>query len=97
MASNEVTRSELTEIIRRLDGVNAEQNRRLDNIDRICENVAELAATMKLMLSEQTKTSERVGALEKADSMKWRYLVQSAISALVGGVVAFVMMKLGFV
>lgn len=93
--SQEITRNELSAIVQRLDAADERQNKRLDNIDQICQNVAVLATNMKLMLSEQQKINERIGVLEKADGQKWRWFVESAIAAVVGGIVAFILCKIG--
>lgn len=98
-----ITREEHGEFCRRIDAENARQNDRLDNlettvhqINQLTISVEKLAVSMDGMLKELTEQSNRLKELEGNDGKKWKKVVSGIITGVVGGLVVFVMAKLGF-
>lgn len=76
--------------------------KRLDKMDDLVNAVHELATNMKLMLQRQEQTSSdvkelkgKVATLEQKPAKRWDGLWDKGIGALVGGLVAFLLCKLG--
>ena len=76
--------------------------KRLDKMDDLVNAVHELATNMKLMLQQQEQTSSdvkelkgKVATLEQTPVKRWNGMVDKALGALVGGLVAFLLFKLG--
>lgn len=88
---NDVSRHEFDAAIHRFERENDLQNKRIDVIEKMCQNISELAATMKLMLDEQKEMSRRIGALENIDRHKWQLVVEHVIAGLVGGAIAYIL------
>lgn len=90
----------------RCKGLSAEdkrQNERLDEletrvhqINSLTVSVEKLAVSMDGMLRELTEQSERMKKLEGRDGENWKKIVSGLITGIVGGLVVFVMAKLGF-
>ena len=76
--------------------------KRLDKMDDLVNAVHELATNMKLMLQQQEQTSSdvkelkgKVATLEQTPIKRWNGMVDKALGALVGGLVAFLLFKIG--
>lgn len=92
---------------KRLEDENARQNKRLEQLEEtvnqvIVRQLASLTTAIdKLNMSidntikAQDAIGERVKKLEDKDGDMWRTTVKCALSAIVGGVVVFVLAKLG--
>ena len=85
-----------------LDAENARQNARLEELETTVHqinlltiSVEKLAVSMDGMLKELTKQSNRLKELEGNDGKKWKKVVSGIITGVVGGLVVFVMAKLG--
>lgn len=85
-----------------LKAENARQNERLDNlettvrqINQLTISVEKLAVSMDGMLKELTEQSNRLKELEGSDGKKWKKVVSGIITGVIGGLVVFVMAKLG--
>lgn len=90
---NEVSRYEFDAAIHRFERENDLQDKRIDVIERMCQNISELAVTMKLMLEEQKEMSRRIGVLENVDRHKWQLVVEHIIAGIVGGAIAYIFSK----
>ncbi|RKJ38136.1 hypothetical protein D7X94_17590 [Acutalibacter sp. 1XD8-33] len=87
---------------KRLEDENVRQNHRLDilgktvdQIGRINTSVEKLALNMENMLKEQISQGKRLTKLESQDGEKWRKLVGYVLAAVVGGIVTFLLGKVG--
>ena len=94
---NTIQRHEFDAVIQRLDAENDRQNHRIDVLERLTESVQKLAVNMENMVTEQKTQSERLSKLENRDGERWRSVVATALTALVGGIVAAVLSKLGMI
>lgn len=99
---NFVTREVHEEFRKAIDAENARQNNRLDSleetvhqINQLTISVEKLAVSMDGMLKELTEQSNRLKELEGNDGKKWKKVVSGVITGIVGGLVVFVMAKLG--
>ena len=104
-----LTRGEHAEFRRTLDaeisGLKAEDARQNDRIEQLEDTVLQinsltvsvekLAVSMDGMLRELTEQSERMKKLEGRDGENWKKIVSGLITGIVGGLVVFVMAKLG--
>ncbi len=92
---------------KRMEDENDRQNKRLEQLENnvnqiIVQQLATLTTTIKSleisvgnMLKEQTEFSERLKKLENRDGDMWRTVVKYALSALVGGAIAFALARIG--
>lgn len=92
---SEISRHEFDAALHRFERENDLQNKRIDVIEKMCQNISELAATMKLMLAEQKEMSRRIGALENVDKHKWQLVVEYIIAGVVGGGLTFLLGHFG--
>ena len=97
-----ITRKEHEEFAKRIDEENHRQNRRIDALEETVRQISELTATvkelavnMKNMLTEQEKQGDRLAKIEGKDGEMWRTIVTHILTAVVGGIVAFVFAKFG--
>lgn len=91
--NSEVSRNEFDAALHRFERENDLQDKRIDVIEKMCRNISELAATMKLMLEEQKEMSRRIGVLENVDRHKWQLVVEHIIAGLVGGGIAYILAR----
>ena len=81
----------------------AESNtHRLNEMNKLVTAVHELATNMSAMLKQQEQTSSdvkelkgKVATLEQEPAKRWVGMIDKAIGALIGGLVAFLLFKLG--
>lgn len=89
-----MSRHEFDAMLHRFERENDIQNKRIDVIEKMCQNISELAATMKLMLGEQKEMNRRIGVLEKADGQKWQLIIHYIIAGVVGGGITYILAHL---
>lgn len=97
-----ITRKEHEEFAKRIDEENHRQNRRIEALEETVRHISDLTATvkelavnMKNMLTEQEKQGDRLAKIEGKDGEMWRTIVTHILTAVVGGIVAFVFAKFG--
>ena len=90
------------EILTECNARSKSNTKRLDKMDDLVNAVHELATNMKLMLQQQEQTSSdvkelkgKVATLEQTPVKRWNGMVDKGLGALVGGLVAFLLFKLG--
>ncbi len=98
-----VMRREHEQVVRRLDEENDRQNHRIavleknvQEISQLTSSVKELAVNMNHMVKEQEKQGAKLEALEGRDGQKWRSVTTYVLTTVIGVVVGFVAMYLGF-
>ncbi len=86
----------------RLEDENVRQNHRLDILEKTVEQVGKLstsveklALNMENMLKEQISQGKRLTKLENQDGEKWRKLIGYVLAAVIGGIVTFLLGKVG--
>ena len=99
-----ITRAEHEEFRRRLEEENKRQDKRLELLEKsvreigaLTTSVEKLAMSVENMVKEQTRHGERLEALEGRDGERWRKLVGYIASALVSGVVGWLIAQAGLV
>lgn len=97
-------RSVHEEFRKNVEAENDRQNHRIQKLEDtvevihdISKNVAKLASNMDSMLKEQEKQGKRLEKLENRDGEKWRKVVDVIGSALIGGLVSFLLFSMGLV
>ena len=99
-----ITRAEHEDFRRRLEEENKRQDKRLELLEKsvreigaLTTSVEKLAMSVENMVKEQTRQGERLEALEGRDGERWRKLVGYIASALVSGVVGWLIAQAGLV
>lgn len=97
-----ISRAEHEEFSRRLEDWNKRQDKRLelleDNVREIgtlTASVERLTISVQSMVKEQERQGKRLETLEGRDGAKWRKLMGYIVSALVAGVVGFLLAQIG--
>ena len=92
---------------KRLEDENTRQNRRLEQLENtvnqiVVQQLTTLTGTIQALktsvdntIKEQAAIGERVKKLEDKDGDMWRTAVKYVLSAVLGGVVVFIMSRLG--
>ena len=99
-----ITRAEHEEFRRRLEEENRRQDKRLELLEQnvreigaLTTSVQKLAISVENMVKVQERQGERLEALEGRDGERWRKLVGYIASALVSGVVGWLIAQAGLV
>ena len=66
----------------------------MKNITDLTVSVKEMAVQLKHMVIEQEKQGQRLEKIEASDGIMWRTVSTHAITAFVGGAIAFIVSKL---
>ena len=104
-----ITRAEHEEFCRRMEAENKRladedkrQNRRIEKLEEnvlqigeLTTSVEKLASSMESMLKEQEKQGKRLEELEGRDGQMWRKMMGYILSALIGGIVVFLLATIG--
>ena len=97
-----ITRAEHEEFRRRLEEENRRQDKRLElleqsvrEIGELTTSVEKLAQSVENMVREQERQGKRLEELEGRDGEKWRKVVGYVITAVVTGVVGFLLARIG--
>ena len=92
---------------KRIEEENNRQNKRLELLESnmqqiISQQLTTLTATIERLnlsvnniLKEQSEISERLKKLENWDGDMWRTVIKYAITAIVGGVLTFILTRIG--
>lgn len=102
MMDEAITRAEHEEFSRRMEDWNRRQDKRLElleenvrEIGTLTASVEKLALSVQSMVKEQERQGQRLETLEGRDGAKWRKLMCYIASALVAGVVGFLLAQIG--
>lgn len=97
-----ITRAEHEVFKELLEAENTRQNARLDDLEAMVHqinsltvSVEKLAMGMDNMVKELSVQSGRMAKLEGRDGENWKKVVGALITGIIGGLVVFVMGKLG--
>ena len=92
---------------KRLEDENTRQNKRIEQLENtvnqiVVQQLTALTGTIQALktsvdatIKEQAEIGERVKKLEDKDGDMWRTAVKYVLSALLGGVVVFIMSRIG--
>lgn len=88
--------------LQNVDDENHRQNERLKKLEDVVERISDIAASVQLLaqnVATMTKELERQGkkleAIENEPADKWRKLTWLVITAVAGGVVGWILSRLG--
>lgn len=97
-----ISRAEHEEFARRIADQERRQDKRLelleDNVREIgtlTASIERLTISVQGMVKEQERQGQRLETLEDRDGAKWRKLMGYIVSALVAGVVGFLLAQIG--
>lgn len=97
-----ITRYEYDERQKRIDDENNRQNHRLDKLETITDQIADMAAsikamvvTMQAMQKEQEEQGKRLTDIEKKPADNWNQLVYSLIAMIATAAVTYIITKGG--
>ena len=97
-----ITRAEHEEFRRRLEEENRRQDKRLELLEQsvreigaLTTSVEKLAQSVENMVREQERQGKRLEELESRDGEMWRKVVGYVITAVVTGVVGFLLARIG--
>ena len=97
-----VTRFEYEERQKRIDDENNRQNHRIDKLETITDQIADMAAsikamvvTMQAMQKEQEEQGKRLTDIEKKPADNWNQLVYSLIAMIATAAVTYILTKGG--
>lgn len=98
-----ITRYEYDERQKRIDDEDRRQNHRIDKLETITDQIAEMAAsikamvvTMQAMQKEQEEQGKRLTDIEKKPADNWDKLVYSLIAMVATAAVTYILAKGGF-
>lgn len=90
------------ERLKRVDDEHARQNRRIDKLESAYERLTDLASAVQLlaqnmgaMKDELKEQGKRLEEIEKEPGEKWKKLVWLIITAVAGGIVGYLISRLG--
>lgn len=97
-----VTRIEFEERGKRIDDENNRQNHRLDKLEKIADQLTDMAASIKTMAvtmqgmqKEQERQGQRLEKIEQEPADKWNKIVSTVITVLVTAALTWMMTKGG--
>ena len=90
------------EFARRMDDEHKRQNKRISDLETQVEDigsltasVASLAKSVEQMAKAQEKQGKRLEALEQKPAKRWESLVDKALWAVAGALIAYVLSQVG--
>ena len=97
-----VTRLEYEERLKRFDDEERRQNHRIDKLENITDQIAEMAASIKAMVvtmqgmqKEQEEQGNRLREIEKKPADNWDKLVYTIIAMVATAAVTYIFTKGG--
>ena len=97
-----VSRVEYDERMKRIDDEDRRQNHRIDKLETITDQIADMAAsikamvvTMQAMQKEQEEQGKRLSDIEKKPADNWNNLVYTLIAMVATAAVTYVLAKGG--
>lgn len=97
-----ITRFEVDERLKRVDDENNRQNHRIDKLEKIADQLTDMAASIKAMVvtmqsmqKEQERQGERLDDIERKPADNWNQLVYSLIAMVATAAVTYIITKGG--
>jgi K+-sensing histidine kinase KdpD len=97
-----ITRYEYDERQKRIDDENNRQNHRIDKLEKIADQLTDMAASIKVMAvsmqgmqAEQKEQGERLKKIEEEPADKWNNLVKTIITVVATAFVTYLLAKGG--
>lgn len=97
-----VSRVEYDERMKRIEDEDRRQNHRIDKLENITDQIADMAASIKAMVvtmqsmqKEQEEQGKRLSDIEKKPADNWNQLVYSLIAMVATAAVTYILTKGG--
>lgn len=97
-----VSRVEYDERMKRIDDEDRRQNHRIDKLETITDQIADMAASIKAMVvtmqsmqKEQEEQGKRLSEIEKKPADNWNNLVYTLIALVATAAVTYILTKGG--
>lgn len=97
-----ITRLEFDERNKRIDDENNRQNHRLDKLEKIADQLTDMAASIKTMAvtmqgmqKEQERQGKRLDDIERKPADNWNQLVYSIIAMVATAAITYIITKGG--
>lgn len=97
-----ITRYEYDERQKRIDDENRRQNHRIDRLETMAEQLADMAASIKVMAvslqgmqAEQKEQGERLKKIEEEPADKWNSLVKTVVTVIATAFITYLLTKGG--
>ena len=97
-----VSRVEYDERQKRIDDENRRQNHRIDKLETMAEQLADMAASIKVMAvsmqgmqAEQKEQGERLKKIEEEPADKWNALVKTVVTVIATAFITYLLTKGG--
>ena len=97
-----ITRFEYDERLKRIDDEDRRQNHRIDKLENITDQIADMAASIKAMVvtmqgmqKEQEEQGKRLSEIEKKPADNWNNLVYTLIALVATAAVTYILTKGG--
>lgn len=97
-----VTRIEFEERGKRIDDENNRQNHRLDKLEKIADQLTDMAASIKAMVvtmqsmqKEQERQGQRLEKIEQEPADNWNKLIYTLVAMLATAAVTYILAKGG--
>lgn len=97
-----VRKAEYDERMKRIDDEDHRQNRRIDKLETITDQIADMAAsikamvvTMQAMKKEQEDQGDRLREIEKKPADNWNNLVYTIVAMVATAAVTYILAKGG--
>lgn len=97
-----VSRAEYEERQKRIDDEDRRQNHRIDKLEKIADQLTDMAASIKAMVvtmqgmqKEQERQGERLEKIEEKPAENWHTLIKTALTVVVTAAVTWMLSKGG--
>lgn len=97
-----ITRIEFEERGKRMDDENRRQNHRIDKLEKIADQLTDMAASIKAMVvtmqsmqKEQERQGQRLEKIEEKPADNWNTLIKTALTVIVTAAVTWMLSKGG--
>lgn len=97
-----ITRAEYDERQKRIDDENRRQNHRIDKLEKIADQLTDMAASIKAMVvtmqsmqKEQERQGERLDDIERKPADNWDKLVYSIVAMIASAALTWIIAKGG--
>ncbi len=97
-----ITRLEFEERGKRIDDENSRQNHRIDRLEKMSDQLADMAASIKTMAvtmqgmqKEQERQGKRLDDIERKPADNWNQLVYSIIAMVATAAITYIITKGG--
>lgn len=95
MSSNEFNKEFYDEKIRNLEKTNEDHDKRIKSLEKIYVTIEKMATELVELRKQTNSIDGRLNVLEKEPADKWKSISSYVLTAIVGAVISFILIKLG--